>query len=76
MLYLTPLGNDTTKSMEDSRQNSLEEIGFLRKEANQSDMKIQMVEVSNGLENKSIDKVLRKSNTYYANVKVHRSIEI
>ena len=58
--------------MEDSRQNSLEETGFFRKEANQSDMTIQMVEVSNGLENKSIDKVLRKSNTYYANIKVHK----
>ena len=57
--------------MEDSRQNSLEETGFFHQEANQSDMKIQMVDMGNGLENKSIDKVLKKSKTYYVNVKVH-----
>ena len=34
-------------------------------------MKIQMAELGNGLENKSIDKVLCKSNTYCFNVKVH-----
>ena len=57
--------------MEDSTQNSIEETGFFHKEVDQSDLKIQMADLNNGLENKSIDKVLRKLNTYYANVKVH-----
>ena len=41
-------------------------------------MKIQMAELGNGLENKAIDKVLCKSNTYCFNVKVHirKTLEI
>ena len=45
--------------MEDSTQNSIEETGFFHKEVDQSDLKIQMVDLNNGLENKSINKVLR-----------------
>ena len=67
--------------MEEFRENSLEESGYFHPPQpyifstayfhNQTDTKIQMDELCNGLENQSIDKVFRKPKVHGFNAKLH-----